>query len=91
MLETIANFFIFVISLAKGTPDDLDIKDNIVKLRAIAWFEELYQEHESIFQKNTDVRYIIANAKVKRLINNPKKTTKLKVKILKAINNNNLL
>ena len=85
MLDTLANFLIYISSLGKGTPDELDIKENIVKLRALAWFEELYQEHEAMFQNNSDMRYIIGNSKVKRIINNPKKATKLKLKILKAM------
>ena len=62
------------------------INRNIDILKSTEWFHNVYQENEEFFLKDDTVRYIIGWNNVDKSVRSEKRTNRLRVKILDALN-----
>ncbi|SES44445.1 hypothetical protein [Psychrobacillus sp. OK032] len=85
LIEILANIGLTISGFIRGMPKEEKINRNIDILKTTEWFHNVYQENEEFFLKDDTVRYIIGWNNVDKSLRSEKRTNKLRVKILDAL------
>ncbi|MCQ6277192.1 hypothetical protein JMM81_20160 [Bacillus sp. V3B] len=82
ILEILANI-LMSFSMFGGEPSDEKIEKNIMLLKELDWFKEIYQndQYKELIKTNVNVRYAIGTSNVK----SAKKYQKVQLRIQKKI------
>jgi hypothetical protein len=86
LLEILANIGLTMAGFLRGMPNEERINRNLEMLKLTEWFQNIYQNYEDFFLKDDTVRYIIGWTNVDKSLKSEKRTSRLKKKILDALN-----
>lgn len=87
LLEILANIGLTMAGFLRGMPNEERINRNLEMLKLTEWFQNVYQNNEDFFLKDDTVRYIIGWTNVDKSLKSNTRTSRLKKKILDALNN----
>jgi hypothetical protein len=86
LIEVLANIGLTISGFIRGMPKEEKINRNINILNSTEWFYNIYQDNAEFFLKDDTVRYIIGWNNVEKSLRSEKRTHRLRVKILDALN-----
>jgi hypothetical protein len=81
LIEILANICMSMQMFLRGTPEEGTINENIQRLLGLGWFRQLYGQHQDIFLKDQDVRVLIGQVRIGKILNSEKKQLRLQRKI----------
>jgi hypothetical protein len=81
LIEILANIGMSMQMFLHGTPEEETIDKNIQRLLGLGWFRQLYGQYQDIFLKDQDVRVLIGQARIGKILNSEKKQLRLQRKI----------
>jgi hypothetical protein len=86
LLEVLANIGLTISGFIRGMPKEEKINRNIDILNSTEWFYNIYKDNVEFFSKDDTVRYIIGWNNVDKSLRSEKRTNRLHVKVLDALN-----
>ncbi len=86
LIEIVANIGLTISGFIRGMPKEVKVYSNMERLKSTEWFHNIYQENEEFFLKDDTVRYIIGWTNVEKSLRSEKRTDRLRIKILDALN-----
>ena len=86
LIEILASIGLTISGFIRGMPKEERVNRNMNILKSTEWFHNVYQENVEFFLKDDTVRYIIGWNNVDKSLRSEKRTNRLRVKILDALN-----